>query len=235
MKFTYIFHSEARVVFRAGKNHDGYFSADDLLKQVELAIDIFESKTNGTATGLFMFDNAPSHQKRAPDALSSRKMPKYPKDGWRHEKDGLKMRQGELADGTKQDFYFPSDHPTMPGWFKGMEIIIKERGLWPASGLPGQCPGFKCDPASRDCCCHRVLFNQLDFRAQKSQLEELIISRGHICDFYPKFHCELNFIEQYWGAAKFRYRMSPKTMDIDEMERNVLQCLDTVDLVTIRR
>jgi hypothetical protein len=36
-----------------------------------MAIDIFENKTNGTAMGLFMFDNAPSHQKQAKDALSA--------------------------------------------------------------------------------------------------------------------------------------------------------------------
>ena len=70
------------MLFRAGKNCDGYFTANDLVKQVDLAIDIFESKTNGTATGLFLFDNAPSHQKRAPDALSARKMVKGPSPNW---------------------------------------------------------------------------------------------------------------------------------------------------------
>ena len=39
--------SEACVFFKAGKNRDGYFDADDLLQQVENTIDIFESKTNG--------------------------------------------------------------------------------------------------------------------------------------------------------------------------------------------
>jgi hypothetical protein len=57
-------------------NRDGYFDADDLLQQVDNAINIFESKTNGFATALFLFDNAPSHQRRAPDARSARKMPK---------------------------------------------------------------------------------------------------------------------------------------------------------------
>ena len=67
---------------------------------------------------------------------------------------------------------------------------------------------LECVPGKTDCCCHCLLFTQPDFIAQKSHLEEFITSHGHICDFYPKYHCELNFIEQYWGAANFHYRQS---------------------------
>ena len=52
---------DARVVFKAGKNRDGYFDANDLLAQVDIAIDIFEERTCGFATALFLFDKAPSH------------------------------------------------------------------------------------------------------------------------------------------------------------------------------
>ena len=76
--------SEAYILFKAGKNRDGYFSSDDLIKQVSHAIDIFKTKTNGFATGLFLFDNAPSHQKRAPDAPSAQKMPKFLNDAADH-------------------------------------------------------------------------------------------------------------------------------------------------------
>ena len=206
-----------------------------MLNQVERAVDIFESRTRGTATGLFLFDNAPSHQKRAPDALSARRMVKTPHATWTHHKDGPKMRRGRFIDGSPQDFYYSDTHPTMPGWFKGMQIIIEERGLWPAEGLRAQCDGFKCAPSRSDCCCRRLLFMQPDFSSQKSQLEEYITSRGHICDFYPKFHCELNFIEQYWGAAKFQYHSTNRTMTIDEMEKNVLKCLDDVPQASILR
>ena len=122
-----------------------------------------------------------------------------------------------------------------PRWFKGMEEILKERGLWPERGLNAQCEGFKCEPGKKDCCCRRLLFTQPDFVNQKSHLEELITSRGHICDFYPKYHCKLNFIEQYWGAAKLCYRSSPKTNDIEEMEKNIKACLDDVPVIQIRR
>lgn len=163
-------------------------------------------------------------------------LPKGPHATWRHHKNGPKMRTTTFgSDGTQQNFYYPNDHPTMPGWFKGMEEIIKERGLWPEKGLNAQCEGFKCEPGRKDCCCRRLLFTQPDFVNQKSHLEELITSQGHICDFYPKYHCELNFIEQYWGAAKLRYRSSPKTNDIEEMERNIKACLDDVPDIQIRR
>ncbi|KAI0279057.1 hypothetical protein BC826DRAFT_945842, partial [Russula brevipes] len=36
---------EARILFKAGKNRDGYFTSEDLLKQVDRAIDIFEGLT----------------------------------------------------------------------------------------------------------------------------------------------------------------------------------------------
>lgn len=121
---------------------------------------------------------------------------------------------------------------------KGMEVIIRERGLWLVKGMNAQCDGFKCVAAGKtDCssCCCRLLFTQPDFVDQKSHLEELITSRGHICDFYPKYHCELKFIEQYWGAAKLRYRNSPKTSDINEMEANIKASLDSVPLLQIQR
>ena len=136
---------------------------------------------------------------------------------------------------TPQSLYFLDNHATMPGWFKGMELIIKEQGLYPEGGLKSQCEGFKCVVGRKDCCCRRVLFNQPDFCVQKSHLEEYITSRGHICDFYPKYHCELNFIEQYWGAAKYIYRSSAKTADLNAMERNDISCLDDVPLLQIQR
>lgn len=136
---------------------------------------------------------------------------------------------------TQQSLYYSDDHPTMPGWFKGMEQIICERGLWPEKGLRAQYEGFKCEPGKTDCCCRRLLLTQPDFVNQKSHLEEHITARGHICDFYPKYHCELNFIEQYWRAAKMRYRNSPKTTSIAEMEENMVACLDDMPLLQIRR
>lgn len=128
-------------------------------KHIAHAIDVFETKSHGHATGLFMFDNAPSHQKRAPDALSARYMPKNPSATWSPKKDGVKMRHGQLADGTPQDLYYPDDHCTMPGWFKGTQQILTERGLF-RDGLSAKCAGFKCTPGCSDCCCCRTLFCQ---------------------------------------------------------------------------
>jgi len=150
------------------------------------------------------------------------------------------MRDGiNPLTGTPQSFYFPDDHPLYPGWFKGMEQIIREWGLWPTNGLRCKCPRFKClqrkGQLQPNCCCRRILFTQPDFTSQRLQLQEFIKSRGHLCDYYLKYHCELNFIEQYWGAAKLCYRVAGCARTLDVMEKKMLESLDDVPLEQIRR
>ena len=123
----------------------------------------------------------------------------------------------------------------MPGWFKGMEAIICEHRLWPEPGLAAQCRDFHCPPGCTDCCCWQPPFAQPDFEGQRSQLQELIEDQSHICDFYPKYHCELNFIEQYWGAAKFQYRAAARPTTTAGMERIVKESLDAVPVLQIWR
>jgi hypothetical protein len=161
--------------------------------------------------------------------------PAGPRANWTHSKDAPRMRQGlNPLTGQEQSFYYPNDHLTMPGWFKGMEQILLERGLWPDSGLLADCPA-KCPPGRDNCCCRSILFNQPDFVSQKSELQELVENRGHLCDFYPKYHCEMNFIEQYWGAAKLRFRTAGWGKTLEQMKAKVLHCLDDIPVDQIRR
>ena len=76
---------------------------------------------------------------------------------------------------------------------------------------------------------------QLDFTSQKPLLQEYIESHGHLCDYYPKYHCELNFIEQYWGAAKLQFCIAGHARTINKMERKMLGCLDDIPIKQIQR
>jgi hypothetical protein len=47
-----------------------------------------------------------------------------------------------------------------------------------------------------------ILASQPDFLEQKCSIAEIIEKAGHLCLFLPKYHCELNIIEFFWGATK---------------------------------
>ena len=85
------------------------------------------------------------------------------------------------------------------------------------------------------CCCRHLLYTQCNFTLQKSLLQERVESHSHLCDYYPKYHCKLNFIKQYWGAAKFQFHAAGCMKTLEEMEKKMLECLDNVPLEQIQQ
>ncbi|KIK93974.1 hypothetical protein PAXRUDRAFT_143877 [Paxillus rubicundulus Ve08.2h10] len=112
-----------------------------------------------------------------------------------------------------------------------MAVVLKERGF-KVEKLKAQCKGFKCKEGVTNCCCWHILFNKPDFADVSTLLEALCAKWGPTFQvlILPKFHCELNFIEQCWGYAKRLYHMYPPTKKDDEMEANVLKALNAVPI-----
>ncbi|KAF9001365.1 hypothetical protein BDQ17DRAFT_1244618 [Cyathus striatus] len=155
--------------------------------------------------------------------------PRYKHDGTKLKKT-IRMRDGILPDGTPQSLYFPDSHQNA-GLFKGMAVILEERGYT-------QCSDFRdgCAQANQaDCCCRRMLYNEPDFVNVKSRLEEECQARGFLVLFLPKFHCKLNFIEQCWGYSKRIYQKAPPSSKADDLQANVEHALEAVPLHTMRR
>ncbi|PPQ91313.1 hypothetical protein CVT25_006593 [Psilocybe cyanescens] len=210
----------ARVLFKAGKNCKGYFDNEDICQQAATAAALVK-KYYCDEDHVFVFDNARTHTKRAEGALSALKMPKGPsanfgvdvndltEDGkLKYKPDGkilkkrVPMSNGRFADGTEQEFYFPAGHPQV-GLFKGMAVILDERKLDGSKKKAQRGEKFSdCkivpDMPAR-CCCQRTLFNEPDFLNIDSALQAEMREQGIEVIFLPKFHCELNPIEQCWG------------------------------------
>ena len=210
---------------------------------------------------ILFFDNATTHTKRPEGSLSARHMPKKtssPEKNWGVEvtdrdangkpiyrsddkplKKKINMQDGRFADGSPQPLYFESGPHA--GLFKGMAIILEERGLMAESKLRAECKKFKCPSDSESptgtpvCCCRRVLYSQPDFVQVDSILETVCQARGYKIIFLPKFHCELNFIEQCWGYAKRIYRHYPPSSKEADLTKNVVSALESIPLISMRR
>ena len=212
---------------------DKYWRGDDMVDHtVKVAIPIFNAAFPG-CQAVFLFDNASSHSSYADDALRVENMNLNPggKQGW--------LRDGFiLGKGIPQPMNFPADYPNgqLAGKQKGIKQVLKERGLWPERGLVLECPTTRdrsgCNPQG-GCCARRVLGAEKDFRDQKGRLQEEVEKLGHLVLFYPKFHCELNFIERYWCRAKWFSRENCG-YDFDALKETVPKALESVTEASIR-
>ncbi|CAK5269478.1 unnamed protein product [Mycena citricolor] len=236
----------ARVVLRPGKNRDGYQTIELILAQATKAMNVLD-KEYRDEHHVFAYDNARIHTARAPDGLSALHMTVGPSKNFNKTKVNgvqtqVRMQDARFKMGHAQCLYLPD------GSFKGMkQLIIERRAMGHdlpdpdarlANGrkMRGKCLSFGCrNTPSINCCMKKVLYCEPDFKAQMGMLEEHCMKRGYEVIFFPKYHPELNFIEQCWGYAKRIYRMYPRTTNEDDLEANVISALESVPIDSMQR
>ena len=77
------------------------------------------------------------------------------------------------------------------------------------------------------CCLTCVLSTEPDSAGQKEWLTEVVEKKNCRIIFYPKYHCELNFIEMVWGWLKSHHRRSC-TYTFKHLEENLPLSLENI-------
>jgi hypothetical protein len=95
----------------------------------------------------------------------------------------------------------PQKMMTEAGQAKGIQQTLEEHGF-SVRGMRVKCSPV-CPFENNDCCMAHLLSKQDNFCLQISLLEQKITSKGHLCIFLPKFHCELNPIEMACISSSF--------------------------------
>ncbi|KAJ1328827.1 hypothetical protein BSLG_009914 [Batrachochytrium salamandrivorans] len=202
--------SETLCVIKPGKMQ---MDTDEqgLAGSLNLGIPIFKI-LHPNCIGLFLFGNSMNHHAFAPDALKSVGLPlkdggknmKKMRNGW-FEIDGVRHIQPmQYLDIVKRPRYYP-----------------ERTRIWH--------PSMKVKDA------RELLQSQPDFQAQKPWLQEIVETNQDLTiDYYPKYHCEFNFIELYWGAAK-RYSRRNCDYSFKGLELVLPAALNSVSLTLIRK
>ena len=160
------------------------------------------------------FDNSMSHHAKAPDGLCAKSL--NLSDGGANVKP---MRPGWfIRDGTLERVEQNMQHAD--GTQKGLRTILRERGKhlsdlgYELVKICHPCKLRLTDEQRREsglclerCCAVKVLSQEPDFLEQREWLTEVVERNGQFkILFYPKMHCELNFIEMLWGWLKCHHR-----------------------------
>ena len=113
-------------------------------------------------------------------------------------------------DGRVQKMYTTVRGEKIP---KGMKMVLEERGVSTA--------------VKNSDWMRKELASHADFK------NRILVEKGHICVFLPKFHPELNPIERVWAQLK-RYTKGHCKYTLPSLRKNIPLSFDTVSLEKIK-
>ncbi|KAF9463511.1 hypothetical protein BDZ94DRAFT_1236163 [Collybia nuda] len=223
---------EARVLFKAGINREGYFTNDDILKHATTAMDIL-TEYYPDEEHILVFDNASTHLKRADSALSACDMPKGTKavgEFW-----GAVV---PVLDGDGKQVYKRDENGKLT------RKPLKEKFTWMTPSLL---------MAVRNPCTSLMTIQHTlaVSRGSNANLEQQSVVSGVSCTHnqtskWLTLSWKYTVVSEVsgfcscqssicWGYAKRKYREFPPSSAEADLQKNVLAALDMIPLVTMRR
>ncbi|KAF8595329.1 hypothetical protein BDV93DRAFT_575517 [Ceratobasidium sp. AG-I] len=208
-----------------------------LIEQVKNAIRIFNIMHPG-AVMLMFFDQSSAHNAYASDALSARMEQVLRERGlWdtltrtAGGKRPVGCCKGCKATAAVREKVLAEAQATME---LNPEVFVSIDNVLEVTHIESLEDATEVQTMNRFCCMEKCLSTEADFIGEKPLLQIVIEEAGHLCILLPKFHCELNPIEMYWGYAKQRFR--PKCNGSFPLAKKLVpECLDACSVTTIRR
>jgi hypothetical protein len=235
--------------FEAGTSRQGWYTNENLVNLFRSCSELFKD-LHPDCDVMIAFDNSMTHHAKADDALDANRLNLSDGGkGIKHTRSGWFLKKNPLT-GVEERVVQPMQRE-VGGVLtqKGVKTILQERHEF--YGVGGHEPKLRCVPCkagrfARDaavadgflhprCCATYILSTQPDFMEQGEWLTEEVRQAGFSIIFYPKYHCEFNYIEQIWGWLKSYHRQHCKYNYKDLKDNLPLTISDKLSLSYVQK
>ena len=202
----------AREFLEYGESKERYWTRDRFVAQMQRAIEMAEIKypKQDEWRHVWVFDHSNCHAAMADDALDVGKTNVKP--------GGKQWIMRDITwDGRIWKMYFMDSGGRKIA--KGMKMVLEERGV-STEGKGGDWM-------------RKQLAEFGDFMNKKSMIERMLIEKGHIPCFLPKFHPELNPIERIWAQLK-RFTQAHCKYSLPSLRKNIPLAYDSITVDNIQ-